>query len=185
VVFLLNIQSLSNSAQPPTSQDVVTSVVYVLIHESEMSRVMTMAVLSDMEIEECIREGSLVIAPFDDCCLAGAGYDLRLSEDMEILAGQNRLVATLERVELGERLVGTLYLRSTLARASVMGSLALVDPGFRGQLTVSLFNAGQRVFRMKGRDRFLQIVFHRLGVKTARPYAGKYQDSQGVVDSRP
>jgi len=147
--------------------------------------VMTMVVLSDVEIEECIREGSLVIAPFDECCLGGAGYDLRLGEDTEILSGQNKLVATLERVELGERLVGTLYVRSTLARAGLVGSLALVDPGFRGQLTVSLFNAGRRVFDMKAHDRFLQIVFHRLGVKTARPYAGKYQDSQGVVDSRP
>jgi len=144
-----------------------------------------MTALSDVEIEESIRNGALVIAPFDPSCLSGAGYDLRLSEDTVIPAGQNKLVATLERVELGERLMGTLYLRSTFARAGVIGSLALVDPGFRGQLTVSLFNAGQKTCSMKGNDRFLQIVFHRLGVKTARPYAGKYQDSQGVVDSRP
>jgi len=144
-----------------------------------------MAALSDVEIEECMKDGSLVITPFDDRCLSGAGYDLRLGDDMAILAGENKLVATLERVELGEKLVGTLHLRSTLARAGVIGSLALVDPGFRGQLTVSLFNAGQKTFSMHGHDRFLQIVFHRLGVKTTRPYAGKYQDSQGVVDSRP
>lgn len=143
-----------------------------------------MGVLSDVEIEECVEDGSLVIHPFDDSCLCGAGYDLRLSEDTSIPIGQHKLVATLERVELGEGLVGTLYLKSTLARAGVIGSLALVDPGFRGQLTVSLFNAGQKPFNMKGGDRFLQVVFHRLGVKTARPYAGKYQDSQGIVDSR-
>ena len=144
-----------------------------------------MAVLADVEIEERIKAGSLVIAPFDDRCLSGAGYDLRLSEGMAIPAGQNKLVATLERVGLGEDLVGTLHLRSTLARSGVIGSLALVDPGFRGQLTVSLFNAGRKHFKMKRRERFLQIVFHRLGVKTARPYAGKYQDSQGIVHSRP
>jgi len=144
-----------------------------------------MAVLSDVEIEACIRDGSLVIVPFDNSCLSGAGYDLRLNEDTVILAGQNKLVATLERVELGDGVVGTLYLRSTLTRAGVIGSLALVDPGFRGQLTVLLFNAGQRPFKMKRRERFLQLVFHRLGVKTAHPYAGKYQDSQGIVDSRP
>jgi len=145
----------------------------------------TTSVLSDLEIEACIREGSLAIAPFDDSSLGGAGYDLRLSEDLTILPGQNKLVATLERVELGSGLVGTLHIRSTLARAGVIGSLALVDPGFRGQLTVSLFNGGQKIFVMKEQERFLQIVFHRLSVKTSRPYAGKYQDSQGVVDSRP
>jgi deoxycytidine triphosphate deaminase len=127
----------------------------------------------------------LAIAPFDDASLGGAGYDLRLSEDLAIPPGRNKLVATLERVELGSGLVGTLHIRSTLARVGVIGSLALVDPGFRGQLTVSLFNGGEKPFIMKGHDRFLQIVFHRLGVKTSRPYAGKYQDSQGVVDSRP
>ena len=127
----------------------------------------------------------MAIAPFDDSSLGGAGYDLRLSEDLTILPGQNKLVATLERVELGSGLVGTLHIRSTLARAGVIGSLALVDPGFRGQLTVSLFNGGQKIFVMKEQERFLQIVFHRLSVKTSRPYAGKYQDSQGVVDSRP
>jgi len=144
-----------------------------------------MPVLADVEIEGSIRDGSLVIAPFDASCLSGAGYDLRLVEGVTIPPGQYRLVATLEKVEMDEDLVGTLYLRSTLARAGVIGSLALVDPGFRGQLTVSLFNAGQKPFSMKGNDRFLQIVFHRLGVKTSRPYRGRYQDSQGVVDSRP
>jgi deoxycytidine triphosphate deaminase len=144
-----------------------------------------MVVLSDVEIEECIKDGSLEIDPFDDSCLSGAGYDLRLNQDAWIPAGRNRLVATLEKLVLGEGFVATLYLRSTLTRAGVIAGLALVDPGFRGQLTVSLFNAGRKPFSMKGRDRFLQIVFHRLGVKTARPYMGKYQDSQGIVDSRP
>ena len=144
-----------------------------------------MSVLSDMEIEACIREGSLAIAPFNNSSLGAAGYDLRLSDDLTILPGRNKLVATLERVELGSGLVGTLHIRSTIARAGVVGSLALVDPGFRGQLTISLFNGGEKSFTMKKHDRFVQIVFHRLGVKAARPYAGKYQDSQGVVDSHP
>ena len=138
-----------------------------------------------MEIEGCLKDGSLRLSPFAAECLGGAGYDLRLSEDTAIEYGGHALVATLEKVELGAGLVGTLHLRSTLARAGIIGSLALVDPGFRGQLTVLLFNGGRKPFHMKRLDRFMQIVFHRLGVNTARPYAGKYQDSQGVVDSRP
>ena len=98
--------------------------------------------------------------------------------------GVHKLVATLERVEIGEALVGTLYLRSTLARSGIIASLALVDPGFRGQLTVSLFNAGSNQFSMAKNDRFLQMVLHSLGIKTHRPYMGKYQDSQGIVDTR-
>jgi dCTP deaminase len=144
-----------------------------------------MSVLSDVEIQRCIKDGSLVIEPYDNSCLNGAGYDLRLGQIMVLRPRQSKLVATLERIELGEDLVGTLHLRSTLARNGIIASLALVDPGYRGQLTISLFNAGRRSFRMSGNDRFLQIMLHRLGVKTQRPYSGKYQDSQGVVDSRP
>jgi dCTP deaminase len=146
---------------------------------------LAMTVLSDVEFEECIKDGTLVITPFDESCLNGAGYDLRVSEDTAILPGQNKLVATLERVELGDNLVATLHIRSTLARAGVIASLALVDPGYRGQLTILLFNSGQRLFSMARNDRFLQITMHRLGVKTRRPYSGRYQDSQGIVDSRP
>ena len=143
-----------------------------------------MAVLSDVEIEESITDGSLVIAPFDSSCLGGAGYDLRVNDETVIEPARYKLVATLERVELSDELAGTLHLRSSLARAGIIASLALVDPGYRGQLTISLFNAGERSFRMARNDRFLQIVLHRLNVKTRRPYAGSYQDSQGVVDSR-
>ena len=144
-----------------------------------------MTVLSDVEIEECIRDGSLSIEPFDPSCLNGAGYDLRLSEDAVLFSGQSKLVATLERVKLSENLAGTLHIRSTLARAGVIASLALVDPGFRGQLTILLFNSCQKSIGLARNDRFLQVAFHRLSVKTRRPYVGKYQDSQGVVDSRP
>jgi dCTP deaminase len=141
--------------------------------------------LSDVEIEKCLKDGSLVISPFEQSCLNGAGYDLRLNDELLIPAGERRLVATLERVELGETLGGTLHIRSTLARAGIIASLALVDPGFRGQLSILLFNSGDGPFRMNRSDRFLQVVFHRLNVRTRRPYAGKYQDSQGIVDSRP
>ena len=137
-----------------------------------------------MEIERCLKDGSLVISPFERSCMNGAGYDLRLGGDLAMPPGEHRLAATLERVEIGETLVGTLHIRSTLARSGIIASLALVDPGFRGQLTISLFNAGSEEFSMAKNGRFLQIVLHQLGSKTHRPYAGKYQDSQGIVDTR-
>jgi dCTP deaminase len=146
--------------------------------------VICLGILSDVEIEQRMNGGSLLITPFDSSCLNGAGYDLRLAEKLEMQPGQRILVATLERVELGEDLVGTLHIRSSLARAGIIASLALVDPGFRGQLTILLYNAGNGRFTMDRNDRFLQIAIHQLGTKTLRPYRGKYQDSQGIVDSR-
>ena len=143
-----------------------------------------MTILSDVEIRTRIRQKSLLLSPFDSSCLTGAGYDLRLATSIRIPAGVNRLVATLERVELPDDLAGTLHVRSSLARKGIVASLALVDPSFRGQLTISLYNAGSKMLQMDKGDRFVQIVLHPLGMKTRRPYRGRYQDSQGIVQSR-
>ncbi len=143
-----------------------------------------MSVLSDVEIETRIKNKSLVLNPFDPSSLNGAGYDLRLSMDTNISAGSHQLVATMERVELPDDLVGTLHIRSSLARAGILASLALVDPGFQGQLTISLYNAGSNPFIMSKGDKFVQMVLHSLNMKTQRPYRGKYQDSQGIVETR-
>ena len=131
-----------------------------------------------------MRNGSLALTPFEEGCLNGAGYDLRLAMEVAIPPGEHRLVATLERVELGDDIAGTLHLRSSLARNGIIASLALVDPGFRGQLTISLFNAGGESFKMSRNHRFVQLVLHGLSSKTHYMYNGKYQDSQGIVDSR-
>ena len=143
-----------------------------------------MTILSDVEIQKRVRQKSLVLSPYDPSCLTGAGYDLRLAVAIEIPSGRHQLVATLERVELPDDLAGTLHLRSSLARAGVVASLALVDPAFRGQLTISLYNAGSETLRMRKGDKFVQMVFHPLGMKTRHPYRGRYQDSQGIVQSR-
>jgi dCTP deaminase len=144
-----------------------------------------MPILSGEEIEKRVQSGSLVLAPFDRDCLNGGGYDLRLGMDVTIPPGERRLVATLERVELGGDIAGTLHIRSSLARTGIIASLALVDPGFRGQLTISLFNAGAEPFEMNRNDRFVQLVLNELSSRTHYLYGGKYQDSQGIVDRRP
>lgn len=143
-----------------------------------------MSILSDLDIEKGLKDGSLVLSPFDPNCLNGAGYDLRLMEETTIPPKASKLVATLERVELDENMSATLHIRSSLARSGVFGSLALVDPGFRGQLTISLYNSGTAPITMGKGDKFVQIVFHRLSTKTQRPYRGRYQNSQGIVQSR-
>ena len=143
-----------------------------------------MTVLSDVDIEARIKDRTLILDPFEADCLNGGGYDLRMDLDTTIQPGQRKLVATLERVELSADLVGTLHIRSSMARAGIIGSLALVDPGFRGQLTILLFNSSSEEFALKRGDRFLQLTFHLLSTKARRVYRGRYQDSQGIVERR-
>jgi dCTP deaminase len=143
-----------------------------------------LAVLSDVDIEGRIRDGSLTLDPFEPSCLNGGGYDLRVDVDAQIPPSQGRLVATLERVGLGDDLAGTLHIRSSLARTGIVASLALVDPGFRGQLTILLYNSSTEEFKLRRSDRFLQLALHTLSTKARRPYRGRYQDSQGIVERR-
>ena len=140
--------------------------------------------LSDSEIREALTEESLVIAPFDEASVGPAGYDLRLSAEVALAPSEHRLVATMETVELGRDLVGILHVRSSLAREGILASLALVDPGFRGQLTISLFNSGRKTIQLKAGERFVQLTLLGLGRQAATKYEGRYQDSRGVVGSR-
>ena len=139
--------------------------------------------LSDNEIAGAIKTGQFHIIP-KHLKLNPAGIDLRADRSLVLKPGQQRLVATVERVELSEQFLGILHIRSSLAREGVIASLALVDPGFRGQLTVSLHNAGDRLVSLRRGERFVQLSLLRLGMPATHAYVGKYQNSQGVVKSR-
>lgn len=139
--------------------------------------------LSDKEINLAIKKGEIGIVP-QGFKINPAGVDLRIDRDVRLEPKQHSLVASIERVELSDHFVGFLHLRSSLAREGLFASLALVDPGFRGQLTVSLYNSGDSpVFLAKG-ERFIQLSLLRLGKPAINKYAGRYQNSTGVVASR-
>lgn len=139
---------------------------------------------SDSEIRDALGRKRLVIEPFDEHGLNPAGYDLRVEGTTVLQPLEHRLVATMERVELGRDLVGVLHIRSSLAREGVLSSLALVDPGFRGQLTISLFNSSKKAVRLEAGERFVQLTLVKLGRETLTKYEGRYQDSSGAVASR-
>ena len=139
--------------------------------------------LSDKEIASAIGKGELKIVP-RGFRLNPAGVDLRIDRDVRLKPRQQLLVASIERVELSDRIVGFLHLRSSLAREGLFASLALVDPGFRGQLTVSLYNSGDSPVNLAKGERFIQLSLLRLGKPAINKYAGRYQNSTGVVASR-
>jgi dCTP deaminase len=139
--------------------------------------------LSDKEISSAMRKGELGILP-RGFRLNPAGVDLRIDRDVRLEPKQHSLVASIERVELSDCIVGFLHLRSSLAREGLFASLALVDPGFRGQLTVSLYNSGDSAVNLAKGERFIQLSLLRLGNPAINKYTGRYQNSTGVVASR-
>jgi dCTP deaminase len=139
--------------------------------------------LSDSEITGAVKTRQIGIRP-RIAKLNPAGVDLRIDRNVDLGPHRQTLAATIERVELSENFVGILHIRSSLAREGILASLALVDPGFRGQLTVSLYNAGDRLVRLRRGERFIQLSLIRLSTPSTRTYIGKYQNSRGVVHSR-
>src|SRR5213594_4827820 len=139
--------------------------------------------LSDVEIRAAVRVGEFAVRP-KIARLNPGGVDLRIGRGTTLQSREQRLVASLERVELSKNLLGILHIRSSLAREGVFASLALVDPGFRGQLTVSLYNAGESAVNLEKGERFIQLSMLRLGKPAIKKYAGRYQNSSGVVASR-
>ncbi len=139
--------------------------------------------LSDTEIKAAVRTGEFRVLP-RITRLNPAGVDLTIDRDLALESHQHSLVASIERVELSTNLLGILHVRSSLAREGLFASLALVDPGFRGQLTVSLYNAGDSRVNLRRGERFIQLSLLRLNRPATHGYSGRYQDSRGVVTSR-
>ena len=140
--------------------------------------------LSDVEILERLENGEVKLEPFEFSCLNPAGYDLRCSKIVVLKPKQYELVATLETVELGLNVTAYLHIRSSLAREGVIGSFAVVDPGFRGQLTLNLHNVSEKEVTLREGERIVQIVFHNLGSAARKGYNGSYQNSKGILSSR-
>ena len=115
--------------------------------------------------------------------LGPASYDVRLAEEMSILPGQFVLASTLEHFNMPTNLIGVVHDKSTWARMGLVVQNTLIDPGWRGHLTLEL-TLHQPADRMglviEAGAPIAQIVFHMLDEPTDHPYPpdGKYQDQQ-------
>lgn len=140
--------------------------------------------LSDSEILLEIEKRGIIITPFSKMRVTPAGYDFSSQSDVELKAKEQKLLTTLEFVQLCDHILATIHLKSSLCREGVVGSFAIIYSGFRGQLTLSLFNAGLAAVRIDKNEPIVQIVFHGTGKPAMNPYRGKYQDSSGIVGSK-
>jgi dCTP deaminase len=93
-------------------------------------------------------------------------------------------VATKERIKLGRKLCGQLWLRSTWIRKGIIASFGKVDAGFEGSLTLTAFNASSKYLVISIGDTFVQIVFEELSTDADSSYgerSGKYQGQTGII----
>ncbi len=120
--------------------------------------------------------------------LGPSGYDIRLAQDVVIPAGGFRLASTIERFAMPDDVLGVVHDKSTWARRGLSVFNTIIEPGWRGFLTLELSNENQASARhwthsqlvFKAGTPIAQVIFHRLEEPAEQPYSetGKYQDQR-------
>lgn len=102
-----------------------------------------------------------------------------------ILPGQFVLATTMEYFELPDDLTAFVEGRSSLGRMGLfIQNAGWVDPGFKGEITLELFNANRCAIELRAGRRVGQLVFAKMDSPAIVPYNGKYQGQRGATGSR-
>lgn len=107
-----------------------------------------------------------------------AGYDVRIAEDVQMWPGTFKLASCIERFNMPNNLLGVVHDKSTWARLGLAVQNTVIEPGWRGFLTIELTNHSGRYIRLRQGMPICQIIFHMLDLWTDSPYNGKYQDQK-------
>jgi dUTP pyrophosphatase len=94
-----------------------------------------------------------------------AGFDISASEDTVIPSGRHAAVPTGIAVAMPADFEAQVRPRSGLALKhgiGVLNSPGTIDPDYRGEIKVILFNLSDASYRVREGDRIAQLVFSRL-----------------------
>lgn len=169
-------------------------------------------ILSDKTIRNMLKEGTLGISPLDEAQIQPASVDVRLGDTFSIvedsstgiitmeneiryktiktdtyllLPGQFVLATTKEYFVLPDDLTAFVEGRSSLGRMGLfIQNAGWVDPGFRGEITLELYNANRCAIELKAGRRVGQLVFAKMDQAAENPYRGKYQGQTGATGSK-
>lgn len=169
-------------------------------------------ILSDKTIIKMLDEKSLVINPVTKEQIQPASVDIRLgntfgvvddtpsniitlesqisyktitTDTYLIMPGEFVLATTMEYFELPDNLTAFVEGRSSLGRMGLfIQNAGWVDPGFKGEITLELYNANRCAIELKAGRRVGQLVFAEMDAPAINPYNGKYQGQMGATGSR-
>lgn len=174
-------------------------------------------ILSDKTLQQMISDGSLVCSPLTETSIQSASIDCRLGDEFLIVDSNTQgtismdqkldyrkvinesivippksfiLGTTVEYIELPSDIVAFVEGRSSIGRLGLfIQNAGWVDPGFKGQITLELYNANDLPIELQAGKRICQFVFAQLSTDAERPYGdkekgGKYQSQKGVTGSR-
>ncbi len=169
-------------------------------------------ILSDKTLIKMLENKELVVEPIEKEQIQPASIDIRLGNTFSIvedtskgiinleneikyktiksdtyilLPNQFVLATTMEYFDLPDDLTAFVEGRSSLGRMGLfIQNAGWVDPGFKGEITLELYNANRCAIELKAGRRVGQLVFAKMDDKALNPYNGKYQGQRGATGSR-
>jgi dCTP deaminase len=110
--------------------------------------------------------------------LGEAGYDIRVKQDVTFTPHMSRfrLASAIEEFDMPDCLVGIVHDKSTWARKGLSVFNTVVEPGWKGWLTLELVYHGNDVLIIPAGSGIAQVIFHRLS--DVAHYEGKYQNQE-------
>lgn len=169
-------------------------------------------ILSDKTIKSLIKSGELIINPMDERSIQPASVDCRLGDHFLVLDENHMDIITLdseikyreitaneitipphsfllattqEYIEVPDNLTAFVEGRSSIGRIGLfIQNAGWVDPGFKGRITLELYNASALPIKLQAGKRMCQLVFCKMDSKADQPYQGKYQGQKQTIGSR-
>lgn len=112
------------------------------------------------------------------------GYDVRMEFDKDgttefqyLEPSRFLLVSTVEQFDMPEDVVGIVHDKSSWARRGLAVQNTVLEPGWKGHLTLELSNHGPQTLYLSRGWPIAQVIFH-LTFGDKVPYHGKYQNQQ-------
>ncbi len=115
--------------------------------------------------------------------LSVAGYDLTIKDQVyihpqrELSYGRAFVLAVAnEHFDMPSNVLGRVHDKSSLARRGLQVFNTVIEPGWRGYLTLELANHSDEGIALEAGQPIAQVVFDYLDEDAERPYSGRYQD---------
>lgn len=125
--------------------------------------------------------------------MSEAGYDLRIKQDVSFkcgvpgsmfvsvndslfTVGRFTLASAIEEFQMPNDLVGIVHDKSTWARRGLSVFNTVIEPGWKGFLTLELVYHGSEDLIIPAGSGIAQVVFHKTSDNVS--YSGKYQNQE-------
>jgi dCTP deaminase len=109
--------------------------------------------------------------------LGPCGYDIRIREKVRVYPGDFICASSIEEFTMPNNIMGVVHDKSTWARMGLAVQNTVLEPGWKGFLTLELTNHHKTgAIRIEAGMPIAQVVFYWLDAPTDTPYKGKYQN---------